>query len=248
MNNRKTNQSRVVEEIIKLLTQHPEGLRYSQIKKSIENKCPDIHESNIKNVIPKLEQFTDQVKKIDRGYFKHINYISGTNEFDDNKGIAGEQKIKEEYFYDAFAEWLENEIEECSKAISLGGNILRKKWGTPDVIGIREYRSIIPLPTEIVSAEIKIDTNQLITGFGQACSYKLFSHKTYLVLPDDSPEEDIRRIDALCRINDIGLILFNKLDPENPNFQIRARANKNEPDMFYVNEIINELRYSRLFK
>ena len=33
----------------------------------------------------------------------------------------------------------------------------------------------------------------------------------------------------------IGLILFNAKDPQHPAFEIRVRAAKCEPDMFYVN-------------
>lgn len=39
----------------------------------------------------------------------------------------------------------------------------------------------------------------------------------------------------------IGLILFNKNDPNNPDFEIRTRALKNDPDYYYVNIYINQL-------
>lgn len=120
----------------------------------------------------------------------------------------------------------------------MGGNKFKDKWGTPDVIGILKSREsdIIKLQTEIISAEIKVDTANLITAFGQACSYKLFSHKSYIVVPKKSSEEDIARLDALCRIFGIGLILVDSNNPEAPQFEIRVRATKHEPDMFYVNK------------
>ena len=34
----------------------------------------------------------------------------------------------------------------------------------------------------------------------------------------------------------IGLVLFNNKDPQDPNFQIRVRPQKHDPDMFYVNK------------
>jgi hypothetical protein len=86
-----------------------------------------------------------------------------------------------------------------------------------------------------VSAEIKTDSNTLITAFGQACSYRLFSHKVYLVIPNSSSESDLARLDALCRLYGIGLILFDAQKPKDPGYEIRVRAGKNEPDMFYVN-------------
>ncbi len=50
-----------------------------------------------------------------------------------------------------------------------------------------------------------------------------------------SPEDDIARLDTLGRIFGIGLILFNATNPQQPDFEIRVRAAKADPDMFYVN-------------
>jgi hypothetical protein len=144
----------------------------------------------------------------------------------------------EEHFYKPFAEWLMNELEECTKAISLGGNRFKDKWGTPDVIGVRAPRpsDIVKPPIEIVSAEMKIDRAGLIVAFGQACAYKLFSHRSYIVVPSASQEEDIARLDVLCRTLGVGLILFDAGNPSAPEFEIRVRAARHEPDMFYVNK------------
>lgn len=132
------------------------------------------------------------------------------------------------------------ELEECTNAIPVGGNVFKDKWGTPDVIGIKEAKrsNIIKPPTEIVAAEIKLDMNGLITAFGQCCSYKLFSHRAYIVVPQNSTEEDISRLDALSRIFGIGLILFDASNPKEPGFSIRSRAARHEPDVFYVNKYI----------
>ena len=53
-------------------------------------------------------------------------------------------------------------------------------------------------------------------------------------MPQDSPEDDVARLDTLARIFGIGLILFNAKNPKEPNFAIRVRAAKQDPDMFYV--------------
>ncbi len=86
--------------------------------------------------------------------------------------------------------------------------------------------------------EVKIDTKALITAFGQACAYRLFSHKSYLVVPAASSEEDVARLDVLARLFGIGLILFDAGNPELPRFSIRVRASKHEPDGFYVNRCL----------
>jgi hypothetical protein len=106
------------------------------------------------------------------------------------------------------------------------------------VIGRKEsLRSdLIKGPTEIVSAEIKTDTNQLITAFGQACAYKLFSHKAYLVVPKQADTEELSRLDSLCQIFGIGLVTFDATQPDAPDFRILVRTSKHEPDLFYTNK------------
>jgi hypothetical protein len=129
--------------------------------------------------------------------------------------------------------------EGCTKAIPLGGNCFGDKWGTPDVVGVRKPApsDILKTPEEIVSAEIKVASSvALITAFGQACSYKLFSHKSYIVIPKGSSKDDIERLDALARIFGIGLVLFDATKPTAPDFSIRVRAATHAPDMFFAND------------
>jgi hypothetical protein len=94
------------------------------------------------------------------------------------------------------------------------------KWGTPDVIGKRESKrsDIIQAPVEIVSAEIKPDVSQLVTAFGQACAYCLFSHKTYLVVSNKTPDDEVARLDSLCQVFGIGFVLFDANNPQDPQF------------------------------
>jgi len=149
---------------------------------------------------------------------------------------------KESDFYEPFAEWLMDRGE-CTYAVSLGGSKFGGKWATPDVIGKKESRrsDIIQFPIEIVSAEIKSDSNQLITAFGQSCAYCLFSHKSYLVVPQNAKEEDIVRLDSLSQVLGIGLVLFDSLNINAPNFDIRVRAKRQEPDRTYVNSYAKQI-------
>ena len=61
------------------------------------------------------------------------------------------------------ADYLVQDLGECTKAISLGGNKFGDKWGTPDVFGVYKFSEAdaVRPPVEIVSVEIKTDTNQL---------------------------------------------------------------------------------------
>lgn len=48
----------------------------------------------------------------------------------------------------------------------------------------------------------------------------------------------VSRLDALARIFGIGLILFDTSNPMEPEFSIRVRASRHEPDVFYVNKYL----------
>ena len=236
-----TKKEKIISKAVELIKSNPNGIRYSELVTKIQQEFPDIPVNTIHGTVWNLEtRVPAEVYKPARGLFRHTTFKDIEIGEEKPEIPPTVEKRKEDDFYEPFRDWIVNELEECTKAIPLGGNKFKDKWGTPDVIGIREHRKsdIIRPPTEIVSAEIKIDTGNLITAFGQACSYKLFSHKSYIVIPNESPEEDIIRLDALCRIFGIGLILFDRHTPETPQFEIRARATKHEPDMFYVNKYI----------
>lgn len=240
--------AQIGQKAIEIIKAHPEGIRYSELSRQIHEALPEMNVGTIGHTITDLElTFPELVYKPERGLYRHVSYKEEVNEEGGEEGVVGipgapghdePAPIREEEFYRPFADWLVNEVEECTRAIPLGGNLFKDKWGTPDVIGKRESRmsDIVKMPTEIVSAEIKSDAKNLITAFGQACSYKLFSHKSYIVVPKDSSPDDLSRLDALCLIFGIGLVLFNNQKPDDPGFDIRVRPLKHEPDMFYVNK------------
>lgn len=236
-----TQREKIIETARKILENSPNGVRYADLVRSISETLPGTKINAIHGTIFEFK------KKIDKGEIKDVArperglYILRKflkeREIEE---IGREEEINEEDFYKLFAEYLVNDLEECTKAIPLGGNRFQDRWGTPDVIGTYRILGIghIQPPIEVISAEIKTDINQLITSFGQACSYKLFSHKVYLVIPKDSREVDIKRIESLCLKFGIGLILFDRHNKEKPEFEILTRAVKSEPDYFYLNKYL----------
>jgi hypothetical protein len=220
----------------------PEGLRYSELRNKIQSADPNFNSNTINGSIWNLDAvFPDKVYKPSKGLYRLTKYKPNEAEVPDQQAplsLIVQPKIKEEAFYAPFSDWLVNEIEDATQAIPLGGNIFKDKWGTPDVIGKQESRrsDIIKGPTEIISAEIKTETFQLVTAFGQACAYKLFSHRVYLVVPIQSHEEEISRLDSLCQIFGIGLVTFNADSPTTPDFRIKTRPARHTPDLFYTNK------------
>lgn len=231
---------RIRKRAIEIIRSELAGIRFSALVNRLHGEHPEWNVNTINGSIWNLDVLVPtQIAKPARGVYVATEQQEKEAEAEP---VIVEEEIKEAalgegQFYKPFADWLKNELEECTKTIALGGNRFKDKWGTPDVIGIREpaRSDIVKSPIEIVSAELKIDKTGLIVAFGQACAYKLFSHRSYIVIPRDSSEEDIARLDVLCRTLGVGLILFDPATPDTPQFEIRVRAAKHEPDMFYVN-------------
>jgi len=204
----------------------------------MRKELPGIKEASFHWTITDLHVHRpEEIYKPARGLFRHVKFRETEIENDIRAVETTKKKSGEDEFYKSFAHYLVDELEECTKAIPLGGNCFKDRWGTPDVVGVLSPRpsDILKFSHEIVSAEVKTDPSALITAFGQACSYRLFSHRVYLVIPASVPESELARLDALCRVFGLGLILFDAESPEEPNYQIRVRATKHEPDMFYAN-------------
>lgn len=237
-----TYRSEIHAQAVTLLLAAPSGLRFGELRAKVRKALPHIPPATVSSNVGNLESlFPNEIVKPARGLFLHASYHKANAAPPpgiSSLATASAGKVKEEDFYEPFADWLVNGLEECSRAIAVGGNRFKDKWGTPDVVGVREPKKsdIIQFPIEIVSAEIKLDSYGLIVAFGQACSYKLFSHKTHIVVPSTSTEDDLARLDALCMIFGIGLVLFDVSKPNDPQFDIRVRATRHEPDMFYVNQ------------
>lgn len=60
-------------------------------------------------------------------------------------------------------------------------------------------------------------------------------------MPRLMSEEDFTRMEALSMLFGVGLVVLD-LNPMMPNFEIRVRAQRFLPDMFYVNGFADRLR------
>jgi len=189
----------------------------------------------------------DAVVKPSRGLYKPAGASSGEAVMvGDTEQIAPSGvRIRESDFYQPFAEWLKNDLDEVTDVAALGGASMKTKWGTPDVIEVYKplAGNLIRFPLEIVSVEIKIDPQAPVVAFGQAMAYRPFSAKTYVAMPSTLSEEDQSRLESLSMLFGIGLVLF-EVDKDQPQFfPIRVRAQRFSPDMFYVNEFAERLKF-----
>ena len=152
--------------------------------------------------------------------------------------------LTEQDFYGSFAEWLV-ENDEVTVASALGGSSLGGKWGTPDVIGVLKPRAqdIFKFEPQIVTAEIKAVPTQPVVAFGQAVAYRLFSHKSYVVVPKPTTSDDMSRLTSLCSLHGVGLVTFT-LNKDQPDYAVVVLPAVAAPDMFYVNSMLERLKAS----
>jgi hypothetical protein len=239
-----TRREQVQSKAIEILLNNPQGIRYSELVSKIKASLPGILDSTIAGSMWNLDVTRkNEVYKAGRGLFRHVSFKE-TQPATVETTVPQPLQISEERFYEPFADYLQNDLEDCTKAKALGGKVFGDKWGTPDVIGIEKTipGDIVQRQVLITSAEIKTDSFGLITAFGQACAYKSFSHKVWIVIPKSADTDDKQRIESLCLVLGIGLIFFDSTNFENPQWEIRVRPLKQEPDMFYVNRYMEKIK------
>lgn len=234
-----TIRQRVAEAAITAVKNAPSGLRWAELYRAVQKVMP---EENGRTLAGSLHHFAKNlppgIHRPERGL-----YVAG-NPSDEDTAEPVRTRFREQDFYQPFADWLVGDLEEASRAVAAGGSAAGGKWGTPDVIGLYQPRKTDPIRfvEEVVVAEIKVDTSSLIVAFGQACAYKLFAHRVYIVVPRTANAKDLKRLDALAGVVGIGLVKFDPTDPQNPDFSVLVRAAKHEPDYFYTNDFLSHYK------
>lgn len=231
---------------LEILSNYPDGVRFMELVRKTTDALPNQEDSTVWTVVSNLyKEIPNDVYKVSRGLYRLTRFKAAAAPVAQKNNVDKSSKtafLKEEDLYKPFSNYLEEELEECTHAFPLGQNKFRDYWGTPDVIGVYESRRSDVFKTEptVVAAEIKLGTTrqELITAFGQACSYRVFSHKVYLVLPKKADPDELSRVESLCQIFGIGLVFYSSNDSRSPDFEIRVRASKGEPDIFYVNKYL----------
>lgn len=240
----KLNSNQIRELARKIINSKPGGIRYSELKQSIAGQSPETPLNTIAGSTWDLAiRFPAEIIKPSRGLFQPASAATTSASVISIQDVETEAGYSEIDFYEPFADWLKDDLDEVTVVSSLGGAGLKTKWGTPDVVGVYKptASNLIKFPLEIVSVEIKISPQAPVVAFGQAVAYRLFSTKTYVVMPSKISEEDLSRLESLCMLFGIGLVIFD-LDLKKPQFRIRVRAQRYLPDMFYVNEFADRLR------
>jgi hypothetical protein len=250
----KLNRQEIQDRAMLVLDAHPQGIRWSDLLRTVELEATDTPHNSIHGAIHNLlTNSTHDIVKVARGTYQLAKYIEADNAAAASQeaksiiskvapDIPGDPSLTEVDFYASFAEWLE-ENDEATVASELGGASLGGKWGTPDVIGVLKPRAqdIFKFEPQIVTAEIKAVPSQPVVAFGQAVAYRLFSHKSYIVIPNSTSGDDMNRLKSLCSIHGVGLVTF-ALNKAQPDYSVVVLPMIAAPDMFYVNSMLERLK------
>jgi hypothetical protein len=242
---------------------YADGIKVSDLKAKIASRHPSIPPGTIAQYVSDFATKGDKIRRLQRGVVALVESMvpSSPVPFESASTEASQEQkaeaAKEATFYEPFSKWLVNEAQEVTEAVALGGGALRGKWGTPDVIGVYKPKpsDLIKFPAEIVSIEIKTDPGAAITAFGQAISYRLFSHKTIIAMADaiEKSEDANSRLKSLCHLFGVGYVVFDRDNVVIPNFRLVVPPRRFDPDMDYVNEFatrllgVNKTHFNKLF-
>jgi len=108
---------------LEILSEKPEGIRYSDLVKKILEQNNSFKSNSIAGVIVNLEvAFPDKVYKPDRGVFRLLRFkediATQPDKIDTSIKITKKKNINEDDFYQPFADWLVKELEECTNALT----------------------------------------------------------------------------------------------------------------------------------
>jgi hypothetical protein len=203
----KPNAQQVREWAMQVLEANPQGIRWADLLRAVRAKAPGT--PKVGGPVYSLVKNTPEILKVARGTYRLAKFAAADDAIasaEESETAAtpvkaetpGSETLTEQDFYTSFAEWLEK-IDEATVAGALGGSSLGGRWGTPDVIGVLRPQAgeIFQFQPQIVAAEIKAVPSQHVVAFGQAVAYRLFSHKSYIVVPKSTGDDDMDRLKSL---------------------------------------------------
>lgn len=239
----KFNRKQIQKAAVEFLKTKESGTRWTDILRFVQEQTPETPPNSIQGAVHNLISNSSDIEKVGRGVYRLVEFGQSSDGETRGPDESASDGHSEADFYEPFAEWLTTVAGDANVAIPLGGNWLRGKWGTPDVLGVMKPLSddLLKFDTQIVAAEIKKTPSDTVTAFGQAVAYRLFAHKSYIVVPNDTSADDTARLKALCSVHGLGLVTFD-VDPSRPEFEQHVAPVLGVPDMFYANRMVHQLR------
>src|SRR5712671_4165798 len=111
-----TSTEKVIQMAVELVEGSPTGKRYSELVKEIAAGFPDIPVNTVHGALHKFRtELPPAVYQPSRGLYRGIKHREeGEKQEAKVTKQLKKEKIREEDFYEAFGDWLINELEECT--------------------------------------------------------------------------------------------------------------------------------------
>ena len=198
-----------------ILAEEPDGVHFADLYKRIQKEHPEWVKNTVFTTVSELHRaMPDEFIKPSRGLFQLADKAKGSPNLKtaEPSSPLDSSSVLEKQFYASFASFLKSDLEDETHLEPLGGNSFRGKWNTPDIVGVYRpaTKDIYKFLPEIVAGEVKIDPLQPIVAFGQAIAYRLFAHRVYIAMPNTIGEDDKIRLESLCVLFGVGLVLFDR--------------------------------------
>jgi hypothetical protein len=231
--------------------EYKEGIRFANLVKKIAEETGDNLNTINGSIWNMPNEMPTTVSRPQRGLFILKKNIGNIEIKESESSDKYSDIFKEEDVYEPARDYLLGRGE-CTHAIIIGGSGFGKKWGTPDLMGAIRVSSdaVYQPPIEIIAVEIKGTNYSPVEALGQAMAYKLFAHRTWLVLPET---DDIDRIEGIAMSANIGLIVFTYKKGQF-TFETLNRPVMGNPDAEEVNNILlilkerDKQKYNELVK
>jgi hypothetical protein len=111
------------QEALNIIAARSGGIRYTELRRAIQERRPETPLSTIGACVWDLDKiFPDKVSKPSRGLFQP----AGIRDVVPLEPTISAGKMREQDFYEPFAEWLKKELDEATMAVSIGGAASRK--------------------------------------------------------------------------------------------------------------------------
>jgi len=216
-----------------------EGIRFANLVRKIAQETGDNINTINGSTYNMPNEMSDKIARPQRGLFILRKNLGNIELKESETSDKYSDSFIEEDVYTPARDYLLGRGE-CTHAVVVGGSSFGKKWGTPDLMGAIRVSSdaIYQPPIELVAVEIKGDKYSPVEALGQAMAYKLFAHRTWLVLPET---DDIDRIEGIAMSANIGLVVFTYKDKQF-SFETLNRPMTGNPDAEEVNNILVTLK------
>ena len=236
--------------IFDIIMEHPTGITRQEIMSLLRSKFPGRPENTFTgNLFFVASNHKDKIFKPSRAVYAAVT----TEKMNSEKLLSEREEStpnREDDLYEPCAAFFREFFDEITNIEPLGGNKNVYKWGTPDVVGVISQASdeYFQFPTQIIAVEIKNTPSGYWEALGQAVTYRLFAHRTYVVVPKTPTKssDEFQRLETLCALFGIGLFTFDR-DSSPLDFQPRVPAQTTTPDIYYVRDFLDKLRRHEIF-